>query len=335
MSTEQPAIGSEDDRRSVLIRMWNFARETNTIIGFFIGFLLVLLILMCCACCSYGIYMCWLHLCRPWYYSSRNRRDRVGATDGESDALAAQNSENTARQRSMLNELDKLKQSSSSAELRKQDQIPPRLQSILKKPGPHPKQPPPAPPTFSGNNQQTRGISNPPRQQPQQQTGVSRGALSSSLSKSQSQRPSIQSKSFRPTPARRVTRPPTRPVPLPGQATTSTSSPVPAPSTSSSYNQQPRSPDDASRTPVNSQSESAQYSGANVTTTTTGTQRITTYHYSSGSMRFSEQYLERLAAEQRHHQEQQQQQQVAPQRGSNVNYTGRESSVSPKQSPLI
>lgn len=339
MSTEQPT-GSEDERRSVWVRVWNSARESNTLAGFFIGFLLVLFILTWCVCCLYAIYLGWIHFCRSRFANliyrlrrGRQNRDQVGAIDGESDALAAQNSENLARfkqqqqQKSMFSTRPDLEHSAQTAKLQQQSrQIPPRLQSILKKPGLHPRQPPPDPPTIpAALIKKNEG----------QRAGVSRGALSSSLSKSQSQRPSIQTKSFRPTPARRVTRPPTRQVPIPGQA----SSTIIAPNQSRS----PNNNDDFKPTttttttnlrataqqPVGDQSGSGQY----VTTTTTGTQRITTYHYSSGSTRFSEQYLERLAAEQRQEQEQQQ---VAPQRGLDVNYTGRETtSVSPKQSSLI
>lgn len=349
MSTEQPT-GSEDERRSIWVRVWNSARESNTLAGFFIGFLLVLFILTWCVCCLYAAYMGWTHFCRSRFAHLIHRlrrgghnRDQVGAIDGESDALAAQNSENLARfkqqQQQQQQSMFGVRSELDSAQ-RQSRQIPPRLQSILKKPGLHPKQPPPDPPTIPAFNKKNEGQVSPhlfSSSASNQQAGVSRGALSSSLSRSQSQRPSIQTKSFRPTPARRVSRPPTRPVPIPGQA----SQPPDAPN-------QPRSPnnDDFTTTtntnlrttktttqPVGGQSGSGQY----VTTSTTGTQRITTYHYSSGSTRFSEQYLERLAAEQRQ-QQQQQQQQVAPQRGSNVNYTaGREptTSVSPKQSSLI
>lgn len=247
-----------------VLQILNSARDTNSLAGFLLGFLLVLLLLASCSCCAYLALLAWR---RHQRRGARPTGPMLAAQ--EADSLTAQNRLNAAR----LEERAKLEQAAGrlpSASLLPPP--PPRLQSILKKPGQpgqeallaarRPTERPPAAPVAparparGGGGQQDR-----------------RGALSSSLlAGATAATASAQSK---PTPARRLTRPTRTP---PGQ-------PEPEPE-----------PEPESGPEAGQRQERGREFGQSGTTST-GSQRVTTYHYSFGSTRFSDSYLKMLANE--------------------------------------
>ena len=292
-------------------RLLNFlARDASPLLGFLLGFLLVLLLLTCCTCCLYLAYLAWRrHLRRrtgrPKGAPSGSRRQLSASSSLAEDELEAaalargQNLENWARQK-------RLEEEAARGGLGAKGQQPPvvspaqkqRLQSILKKPGAplarfeaiRPSEPPPPPlrrPSDHEQGPRTGGPTSGGEASPR------RGALASSLRDSGRQPGPLAD--FRPTPARRLS----RPVPPVPEAAAAGESDKPEPALGEAS-------DDKlsflSRTTTKTERMSS---------TSPSGQRLTVYEYSSDTARYSESYLSRRlipAAPQRTSRVEQQQQ---------------------------
>lgn len=244
----------------ILTRVWNSATRTeSSIAGFLFGFLLVLLILCCCTCCAYlCVFVVWRRYClgrraeneqqqsAPKAIGRRQRNIQIAL------AAAAADDDDLDDSQAEAESLAQAQNFENSAR-QQQKQMPPRLHSILKRPAAQ--RPMEAPPAAPSNKLATN-----------------RGALSSHLLSTSS-----SSRDFKPTPAKRLTRP-TRPVPVP----ISISVPQEAPQRIH------QNADPETATPTTATTSANQ--GGPTTTTGTTTTTSSSYSYSSvGTIRYSEQ----------------------------------------------
>lgn len=314
--------------------MWrNWLQPTassSSLLGFLVGFLLVLALLTCCTCCLYCCYVLWRrHLRHLVPVAGRDERDEAEAEarkqrqrlrisapqslpgdsssfnpmlggplkygqqqqqrkshlDADSALLDAQNQANAERLRRQQQQQQHVALLSGRSRLDPTSGAPVRAEtptrSILKKSS----QPPAAAAT---TQQQLAPLARfvvqpevglppevPPPPPPLQSGGgvPARGALASSLTAAGSQR---QTSPFRPTPARRQTRPPDEP-PQPPRPQHSA-----AQQSSSQVREEERSY--LSKTTTTSK-----------TSTSAGSQRLTVYHHTSDTARYSETYLQRMS----------------------------------------